>query len=159
MTQLTRKRIHTVVLIAAGLLAAIAIAVLAVLISQVEDWRRDLTTNFAQTDDRSPDQRLRPLRASLAPPGLADRLVEAMQPLTNWHLESRTDESNRIDLHFVRTTPVMRFKDDIRVRIEADSAGGSVLNVQSRSRVGKGDLGQNPRNLRELLAAVRGAAG
>jgi uncharacterized protein (DUF1499 family) len=60
-------------------------------------------------------------------------------------------------LHFVRTTPLMRYKDDIRVRI-VPAASGSRVSAESRSRIGRGDLGQNPRNLRELLAAVRGAA-
>jgi uncharacterized protein (DUF1499 family) len=48
----------------------------------------------------------------------------------------------------------MRYKDDIRLSIKpADS--GSLLSAESRSRVGRGDLGQNPRNLRELLGAIR----
>jgi uncharacterized protein DUF1499 len=148
---------HNITLIATCALAAAVLAILIVLLLQVENWRRDLTTNFAATDEKSADEWLRPLRAPLAPAALADRAIGAMQPRANWKLESRTDESNRIDLHFIRTTPVMRFKDDIRVHIEPDSAGGSVLNAQSRSRVGKGDLGQNPRNLRELLASVRHA--
>jgi uncharacterized protein (DUF1499 family) len=52
----------------------------------------------------------------------------------------------------------MKYRDDIRVQIEP-AAEGTRLSAESRSRVGKGDLGQNPRNLRELLDKVRPAAG
>ncbi len=77
-----------------------------------------------------------------------------MKSLPKWRLESRRDEGGSIKLHFVRTTGIMRYQDDIHVVI-APLAVGSRLNANSRSRVGKGDLGQNPRNLRELLGAVR----
>ena len=36
---------------------------------------------------------------------------------------------------------------------------GARLELTSASRLGKGDLGQNPRNLEELLRAVDGVAG
>jgi uncharacterized protein (DUF1499 family) len=140
------------------IVAAIAAALLLVLVvfvaAQVEDWSRDLTTNFAATADDAADERLRPVEASLSPAELAEQVEAAAQTLKNWRRESRQEAAGAIDLHFVRTTPALRFRDDIRVRIEP-RAGGSRLTAQSRSRIGKGDLGQNPRNLRELLGAVR----
>lgn len=143
----------------AAVVAAPVITALAAFLWQIEDWRRDLTTNFAATDAQSLDERLRPVGSSLAPETLADRVVEAMRRRGNWKLESRACHAQRVELHFVRTTPWLRFKDDIRVQIEPAPGGGSVLHAKSHSRIGKGDLGQNPRNLRELLAAVRGATG
>jgi uncharacterized protein (DUF1499 family) len=151
---MTRKHMLTTLLIGACLLlAVVAVAVVA----QVEDWRRDLTTNYAETGENSPEPRLQPLQSALDPPALAERTQAAVKPLANWSLASQTTEGDIVKLHFVRTTPLMRFKDDIHVRIEP-ATGGSELNASSRSRVGKGDLGQNPRNLRELLAAVRKAS-
>jgi uncharacterized protein (DUF1499 family) len=145
----------TILIFTAVLASAALLVILAVLATHVEDWHRDLTTNFAATDDQSPDDRMRPLRTSLDPAALADRIEVAVRTLANWKLESRTSDDGRPNLHYVRSTRLMRFKDDIHVRIEPLLAGGSVLHADSRSRVGKGDLGQNPRNLRELLAAVR----
>jgi len=159
MMQLPRKLMPMILLTTAAVAAAIAMIVMTMLLLQIEDWHRDLTTNFAATDAQSRDERLRPIRSSLPPETLADRVIEAMQPRANWKLESRTCHGQRVELHFIRTTPWLRFKDDIHVQIEPDPSGGSVLIANSRSRIGKGDLGQNPRNLRELLAAVRGATG
>ncbi len=53
----------------------------------------------------------------------------------------------------VRTTPLFRFRDDVTVRVHADG-DGTRAEVTSASRIGKGDLGQNPRNIKELLRAV-----
>ena len=50
----------------------------------------------------------------------------------------------------------MRFTDDIVVvlRTEGDLTR---VQAQSQSRVGKGDLGQNPRNLKELVGYLKQA--
>ena len=65
-------------------------------------------------------------------------------------------ESPAIALHLVRSTRLIGFRDDVWVLLEErPDAGGVRLHAESRSRVGKGDLGQNPRNLRELLGWVR----
>jgi uncharacterized protein (DUF1499 family) len=39
------------------------------------------------------------------------------------------------------------FKDDVTVRVSADGAG-SLVDVRSKSRVGKGDLGTNAQRIR-----------
>jgi len=56
-------------------------------------------------------------------------------------------------VYLVRTTRLMRYKDDVMVTLKRVGNETSV-DVFSRSRVGKGDLGQNPRNIRELLAHI-----
>jgi uncharacterized protein (DUF1499 family) len=154
----TRKQMLTSLAIGLGLIAAFLLAVAAVLLANVENWRRDLTTNVATTDENSPDERLRPLKSSVPPEALADRVAAAVRPLPNWKLTARTTNADRVEIHFVRTTSLWRFKDDIHARIEPTPSGGSLLTATSRSRIGKADLGQNPRNLRQLLAAVRKAA-
>jgi hypothetical protein len=45
-------------------------------------------------------------------------------------------------------------KSDVTLRISSDD-GGSILRAESISRFGRADLGQSPRNLHELLAALR----
>ncbi|MFK8111816.1 MAG: DUF1499 domain-containing protein [Rubripirellula sp.] len=39
-----------------------------------------------------------------------------------------------------------------------DGSGATRVEAQSQSRVGKGDLGQNPRNLKEIMSELRGEA-
>jgi len=49
--------------------------------------------------------------------------------------------------------PVLFFTDDLTIILQEDDAG-VLLRVASKSRVGKGDLGENQRHIRQLLAAL-----
>jgi len=120
---------------------------------QVEDWQRDLTTNHSATSADAADPALRPIEVPLSPNDLARAVKDAASNLPRWKL---LDEQIGTDvtLIFVRTTALWRFKDDITIRIEP-APTGSLLHAESRSRIGRGDLGQNPRNLRELLNLIR----
>ncbi|MEM9494249.1 MAG: DUF1499 domain-containing protein, partial [Myxococcota bacterium] len=53
-------------------------------------------------------------------------------------------------------TRLFRFKDDFRVRVRA-APDGAVVDMRSRSRDGKGDLGVNARRIREFFAALEAA--
>lgn len=150
----TKNRTMWYFLLPAALLGLGLAAVVVILATHVEDWSRDLTQNYAETSPSARDNRLAPLEAPAPPAELAAATERAVKSLPNWRLESRRDEAASIQLHCVRTTGIMRYQDDIHVAITPHAAG-SRLSASSRSRVGKGDLGQNPRNLRELLAAVR----
>jgi uncharacterized protein (DUF1499 family) len=55
---------------------------------------------------------------------------------------------------FVRTSRIFRSEDDITVLVEDEQSHRGV-SATSRSRFGNGDLGQNPRNLRALMGALR----
>jgi uncharacterized protein (DUF1499 family) len=135
--------------------AVLVLAIALILVTHVEDWSRDLTINHAATSDDARDERLRPIVTNASPAGMAKLVIQAAESLPRWELVEQTEAGEAIRLHFVRKTGLVGYKDDIRVRIEA-AEGGSRLSAESRSRVGKGDLGQNPRNLRELLGQVRG---
>lgn len=80
---------------------------------------------------------------------LLDAAERAIERLSNWSLAERSETS----LRAVRATSVLRFEDDVTVTAEPGD-GRSRLKLTSASRIGKTDLGQNPRNLRELLAAL-----
>ena len=138
-----------------GLTAIVLLALLIGVLTQVENWSRDFTTNTAATDAGSADPRLRPIESAQAPAELAKLVIAASGKLPHWDLAEQTETGGAVNLHFIRTTGLWKFRDDIRVQIEPAPGGGSRLTADSRSRVGKGDLGQNPRNLRELLEAVR----
>jgi uncharacterized protein (DUF1499 family) len=143
-----------VLYVALGIVLALVLAIGLILVTHVEDWSRDLSINHAATSDDEQDKRMRTIEAKLGVQELADVVVTAGKSLPRWKLIERTQAGDAIQLDFVRTTGLVGYKDDIRVRIE--SAGqGSRLSAESRSRIGKGDLGQNPRNLRELLGQVR----
>ncbi len=86
---------------------------------------------------------------STRPKELEGTVKEAVGSLSRWTFES----SDGTELHAVRESRIFRFKDDVTVNISARGTGSEAV-FESASRVGKGDLGQNPRNLRDLIAAV-----
>jgi uncharacterized protein (DUF1499 family) len=145
----------------ATLLSLLVLAVgtpVVVLLLLVDDWRRDLTTNVAATAPEAADSLLRPLE--LTPPvGEVAQLIEAAAAgLRGWQLLEQVSSPDGVELRFVRTTRWLRFKDDIVVRVHDRGLMREVTAV-SASRVGRGDLGQNPRNLRELFSALRATRG
>jgi uncharacterized protein (DUF1499 family) len=77
------------------------------------------------------------------------RVKTAGGTLRGWVLEAETADT----LHFVRRTRLFRFADDIRVTVR-ENGGVARVDAESRSRLGKGDFGQNRRNIRELWATV-----
>jgi uncharacterized protein (DUF1499 family) len=128
------------------LVAVLISAVVLLLALQVDDWGRDLTTNVAETSDQSDDPDLRPLVAAVSMNELVEIVKRVATTLPGWVLEAEEGGQQETVLWFTRTTRLFRFKDDITVRV-INRGSERVLAAKSRSRVGKGDLGQNPRNL------------
>lgn len=109
---------------------------------------RWFSKNWANTTEPThPD--LVPLTMTGSVTDTAARLKAAAATLRGWSLQAETADG----LHFVRRTRVFRFADDIRVTFR-ESDGTVRVDAESRSRVGKGDLGQNRRNIQELWRAV-----
>ncbi|MGB3633440.1 MAG: DUF1499 domain-containing protein [Rubrobacteraceae bacterium] len=86
---------------------------------------------------------------SVSPEELTNIVEKAIENLPRWTVESSADGV----VSATRKTGLLRFTDDITVRV-VERASGSEAHFESASRVGKGDLGQNPRNLEELLEAI-----
>lgn len=97
-------------------------------------------------------------RATRTYPGTPEGVLAAAEReisrLPRWRVVSRTDDT----LNAVRTTRVFRFQDDIVLRASKNGDGTDLL-LTSASRVGGNDLGQNPRNLAELLSALDAGLG
>ena len=74
-----------------------------------------------------------------------ERAVAAAQAM-GWEIVARDPAAGRIEA--VDTTLWFGFKDDVVVRVAAAPAGGSRIDVRSRSRVGRGDAGTNARRIR-----------
>jgi uncharacterized protein (DUF1499 family) len=87
----------------------------------------------------------------VAPERLLPAVRRAIEGLPRWSLEPA--EGSESEVRAVRKTRLFRFKDDVTARVHPDPAGAR-LALTSASRLGRGDLGQNPRNLEELLRAV-----
>ena len=66
----------------------------------------------------------------------------------DWRI--RAAEAGEGRLEAVAVTPLIRFKDDVVVRLRPDGDGTRV-DVRSRSRIGRHDLGTNAKRIREFL--------
>ena len=93
-------------------------------------------------------------RAARTYPAAPERLLSdvrrAFEGLPRWSLEAADGSEVRAA---VRETRLLRFRDDVTARVRP-GPGGARLELTSASRPGRGDLGQNPRDLEELLRAV-----
>ena len=57
------------------------------------------------------------------------------------------------EIRAVATTRLWRFKDDVTISIDPEGEG-SIVNMHSQSRIGKGDFGANARRIRQFQAEL-----
>ncbi|HEU5117138.1 MAG TPA: DUF1499 domain-containing protein [Isosphaeraceae bacterium] len=115
-------------------------------------FRDALTKNWADIESGATDSALRPILRSETPEHAVSVAVDRISRLPRWKVESADPKNGTI--HATRTTRLWRFVDDIHLRFEPTPQGCRIT-AHSQSRVGKGDLGQNARNLKELARALR----
>jgi len=77
-----------------------------------------------------------------------DAALHTIQRLPRWLLVSYRTESGEIRAE--ATTRVLRFHDDVLIRVTR-RGGETVVTVRSASRIGRGDFGQNARNIRAFF--------
>ncbi len=92
-----------------------------------------------------------PLDLGIAPAAAFARALTAARAM-EWALVSTDSAAGRIEA--TATTPWLRFKDDVVIRIRRRD-GGSRVDVRSASRIGGGDIGTNARRIREFLGRLR----
>jgi len=93
---------------------------------------------------------LRPLRLEV-PSAQAFARARAAAETLGWTVVAAEPAEGRLEA--TATTFWFRFADDVVVRVAA-SDGGTVVDVRSKSRVGRSDVGTNARRIREFLALV-----
>lgn len=75
----------------------------------------------------------------------------AVSQAMGWDFRERSREKGIIEA--VATTRLFKFKDDVTITITSEGAA-TVVNVRSKSRIGKGDLGTNARRIRAFQAEL-----
>lgn len=113
-------------------------------------WRW-LVHNWADTTPPSHAD-LAPLEVSVPIANSWPAVIEVVDALPRWHVESRDDATHT--LRATRKTRLWGFTDDVTIRLE-ETTDGTRVHARSQSRIGKGDLGQNRRNLQELFVALQ----
>ena len=94
---------------------------------------------------------LRALELAL-PPAQAFARARAAAQARGWEIVAADEAAGRIEA--VATTRWFGFKDDIVIRIRA-AGGGSRIDMRSRSRVGRSDLGANAKRIQDFLTEVK----
>lgn len=97
---------------------------------------------------------LQPLELAV-PPAQAFAYARTAAQALGWELVAADEGAGRIEA--VATTFWFGFRDDIAVRV-APAGAGSRIDVRSRSRVGRSDLGANAARIRKFFSAMKGLA-
>ena len=140
---------------------AITVIIIVSVCARIDNWQRDWSTNFAETSVSAADPDLRPLTLNQRKTEVAKEILRWAETQRAWRVVTEDTAGDSIQLHLTRTTPILRMVDDVHVTIVDERPEGSVdddwsiVTATSQSRVGKGDLGQNPRNLKELCRTLR----
>jgi hypothetical protein len=96
--------------------------------------------------------KLRTLVLPEAPALVFEKAVAAAKA-SGWEIVDTDEFTGRIEA--TATVPWWGFKDDIVIRISPDGTGAKV-DVRSKSRVGKGDLGVNAQRIADYLERLAG---
>jgi uncharacterized protein (DUF1499 family) len=94
---------------------------------------------------------IQPLMMAM-PVDSAFSLAVAAAKEMGWEMVDQDRRQGRIEA--TATTPWMGFKDDVVIRVSSAS-GISRVDVRSKSRVGRGDVGANARRIRQYLQRLR----
>ncbi len=76
---------------------------------------------------------------------------------SGWALIGDDERAGRIEA--TATTRWWRFKDDLVIRLRDLPGAGTRIDVRSKSRIGRNDLGANARRIRTFLADLRRTLG
>ena len=104
----------------------------------------------AASEQRRAYPDIKPLLLAVPMARLFDAAVAAGRAM-GWEVVSADRATGRIEA--VATTRLLRFKDDVVVRLRQDDEFVRV-DVRSKSRLGRGDLGTNARRIRRFLESV-----
>lgn len=104
-----------------------------------------------QQRDAYPD--LAPLELSLPPTEAFARVRAVAAGMPGWTLTRTDPDAHAIE--GVEMSWLFRFRDDFVVEVRARD-GGSVVQMRSKSRDGKGDLGVNAKRIRDFFARLAG---
>jgi uncharacterized protein (DUF1499 family) len=94
---------------------------------------------------------IQPLQLAMPPQRAFERAL-AIADEMGWEIVAAEASAGRIEA--TDTTFWFGFKDDVVIRVEP-AADGSRLDIRSKSRVGRSDVGANAARIREFLAALQ----
>ncbi len=98
---------------------------------------------------------LHPAKLSVPPAEAYERALRTARGMPTWTV-TRSDPAGPA-IEAVSTSRMFRFQDDIVIRVRPEPAGGSRVDMRSKSRDGKGDMGVNTKRIRAFVDALEAA--
>jgi len=95
---------------------------------------------------------VQPQTFALDPHTTLEECEAVARTLQRWTVISVDVPDRRIEA--IYKSALVGFKDDVTIVVHADEGTGSIVNVRSRSRIGKGDFGQNAKTIRSFQGAL-----
>ena len=96
---------------------------------------------------------IRTLTLPSTTPGEAFRRAQDLIQARGWDLIEANAAEGRLEA--TATSRWFGFKDDVVLRIQPDGAGGSLVDMRSKSRMGRSDLGANAARIRSFLGDLQ----
>jgi uncharacterized protein (DUF1499 family) len=94
---------------------------------------------------------IRPLELPVPPQQAFSKALAAAEAM-GWEIVAQDPAAGRIEA--VATTLWFDFKDDVVIRV-AEAGRGSRIDIRSKSRVGRSDIGTNARRIRAYLERLK----
>lgn len=136
-----KRRILTILAVITGLLVTGALVSASI-------WP---TINDVTTGETPAYPDVLPQYFSADPKRVFDETVAAVEELERWSVVEANSDAGTLEA--IRETR-LGFVDDITITVVPETEFVVRVGVRSRSRVGKGDFGQNARNIREFQAEL-----
>jgi uncharacterized protein (DUF1499 family) len=142
------------VLVVGGCALVVALAQGAIALVHLPPRAAWLTLNDVETGRTAAYPELQPYATGAPPEHVLAAVAREAADIPRWRV-TRVDTASRTVRVEVRTA-LFGFVDDLTA-VVAPTERGSVVIIRSRSRVGRGDLGENARHIAALLARLRTA--
>lgn len=113
---------------------------------------RALTRNRAWTDPESPDRQMRGRAYPVPFAQVWEAALETARTRPRWTVTAASPRRGEIAAE--ARTVLLRFVDDVTIRLSLDGDGMTRVDVVSQSRVGGADLGVNARRIARFLHAL-----
>lgn len=97
--------------------------------------------------------KLAPLRITADPSAVFSAVKSVAATMPNWRITYEDSATNTME--GVAISDLFRFRDDFVIEVRPDSSGGSVVEMRSKSRDGKGDFGVNCHRIETFLKKLK----
>ena len=98
---------------------------------------------------------LQSVQLPVPPAEALERARQIAESQPSWRVTHTDAAAGTVEA--IATTRLFHFQDDIAVRVRPGTEGGSLVDMRSKSRVGKGDMGANAARIRQFMVALRTA--